>query len=49
MAMNQNQVNGASPEKGGAIPALNLAGAGVAAAGAAGVAAGVAGPIDPVN
>ena len=51
MAAGHDQVNGASPEKGNAIPALNLAGAGGAAVGAAGAlgAAGAVGSIDPVS
>ena len=54
MAVGHDQVNGASPEKGNAIPALNLAGAGGAAVGAVGAAgalgaAGAVGSIDPVS
>ena len=51
MAVGHDKVNGASPEKGNAIPALNLAGAGGAVAGAAGVVgeSGAVGSIDPVS
>ena len=48
MAVGHDKVNGASPEKGNAIPALNLAGAGGAAVGAAG-ALGVAGAVDTID